>query len=156
MHIQLSAVTGVGGTTEALIFGTDGTLRFAGGKLYGAKRGETELAAYQVDLRYDSKHVKIVGIEGGQTEPVDAFNEAPHYDRAGLEGGRIILGAFAAKNTNTPAGKTRVAVLHLYIEKGGDAEITANVMAAAAPDGQKVTSTVTIESQETPEEDAKP
>lgn len=40
MHMQLSSVTGVGGSSEAFIFGTDGTLRFAGGKLYGASRGE--------------------------------------------------------------------------------------------------------------------
>ncbi len=42
-HMQLSSVTGVGGTTEAYLFGTDGTLKFAGGKLFGSRRGEVEL-----------------------------------------------------------------------------------------------------------------
>ena len=40
MHMQLSGVTGIGGTTEASIFGTEGTLLFASDKLYGVKRGE--------------------------------------------------------------------------------------------------------------------
>lgn len=44
LHMQLSGVAGVGGTTEAFLFGTEGTLRFASGKLYGAKRGEDKLS----------------------------------------------------------------------------------------------------------------
>jgi predicted dehydrogenase len=43
LHMQLSTVTGVGGSKEALLFGTEGTLRFSSGKLYGAKRSKENL-----------------------------------------------------------------------------------------------------------------
>ncbi|MBN1685174.1 MAG: Gfo/Idh/MocA family oxidoreductase [Spirochaetales bacterium] len=48
MHMQLSGVTGVGGTTEAYVFGTEGTLLFASGKLYGAKRGQEKLSEISI------------------------------------------------------------------------------------------------------------
>ncbi len=48
MHMQLSGVTGVGGTTEAFVFGTEGTLRFASGRLYGATRGEEALSEISI------------------------------------------------------------------------------------------------------------
>lgn len=44
MHMQLSGVTGVGGSNEAFIFGTGGTLHFASGILSGARRGERTLS----------------------------------------------------------------------------------------------------------------
>jgi predicted dehydrogenase len=47
-HMQLSSVTGVGGTAEAYIFGTDGTLKFAGGKLFGSRRGDRELLSITI------------------------------------------------------------------------------------------------------------
>jgi predicted dehydrogenase len=42
-HIQISSVTGLAGPAEAWLFGSAGTLRFAGGRLYGGQRGDTEL-----------------------------------------------------------------------------------------------------------------
>jgi predicted dehydrogenase len=48
LHMQLSTVTGVGGSKEAFIFGSEGTLRFASGKLYGARRGEKQLAELSI------------------------------------------------------------------------------------------------------------
>jgi predicted dehydrogenase len=48
LHMQLSGVTGVGGTAEAFLFGTDGTLRFSGGKLFGAARGDDQLQEIQI------------------------------------------------------------------------------------------------------------
>ena len=43
-HMQLSSVIGSGGTTEAFIFGTDGTLWFKGGQLRGSRRGDSEFS----------------------------------------------------------------------------------------------------------------
>jgi predicted dehydrogenase len=48
LHIQLSTVTGVGGSTEAFIFGSEGTLRFESGKLYGARRGKENLTEISI------------------------------------------------------------------------------------------------------------
>ncbi|MBW3623282.1 MAG: Gfo/Idh/MocA family oxidoreductase [Armatimonadetes bacterium] len=42
-HLQISRVTGFGGPPEALLFGSEGTLRFSEGKLFGARRGDAEL-----------------------------------------------------------------------------------------------------------------
>ncbi|MBT3274985.1 MAG: Gfo/Idh/MocA family oxidoreductase [Spirochaetales bacterium] len=48
MHIQLSNVTGVGGTTDGMLFGSDGTIRFTGGRLYGARRGDSEFSEISI------------------------------------------------------------------------------------------------------------
>ena len=43
LHIQTSGVTGVGADSGLYLFGTDGTLEIADGKLLGARRGDSEL-----------------------------------------------------------------------------------------------------------------
>ena len=43
LHMQVSSVTGLAGAPEAILFGSDGTLRFADNKLYGGKRGDADL-----------------------------------------------------------------------------------------------------------------
>ena len=48
LHIQTTGATGVGAESGAYLFGTDGTLRIAGGKLFGAKRGDAGLAEVDV------------------------------------------------------------------------------------------------------------
>jgi hypothetical protein len=78
--------------------------------------GEAALGAYQLDIRYDRAHVKIAGLEGGETK---AFGAAPYYDPKGLEAGRIVVAAFVPENTDAtvaPRGRTRVARLHLNVE----------------------------------------
>lgn len=42
-HIQISSVTGLAGASEVFLFGSEGSLRFSEGKLFGAKRGEKQL-----------------------------------------------------------------------------------------------------------------
>lgn len=43
LHMQISAVTGLAGAPEALIFGSHGTLRFSDNRLYGGQKEDTEL-----------------------------------------------------------------------------------------------------------------
>lgn len=43
LHIQISRATGLAGPDEARLHGSEGTLRFSGGKLFGGRRGDTEL-----------------------------------------------------------------------------------------------------------------
>jgi predicted dehydrogenase len=43
LHMQISRVTGLAGPDEARLHGSEGTLRFSGGKLFGGRRGESEL-----------------------------------------------------------------------------------------------------------------
>lgn len=43
LHMQISAVTGLAGAPEVFIFGSQGTLRFSGNKLYGGQTEDDEL-----------------------------------------------------------------------------------------------------------------
>jgi hypothetical protein len=100
--------------------------------------GETKLAAYQVEIRYDRERVKIVGLEGGETK---AFNAAPFYDRAGLDAGRIVIAAFIPEDVDlidAPKGRTRVARLHLQVEgpRGDEAVWGMTISLAVAADGE--------------------
>ena len=43
LHMQISVVTGLAGAPEVFIFGSLGTLRFSGNKLYGGQKGDEAL-----------------------------------------------------------------------------------------------------------------
>jgi len=47
-RLQTSSVTGVGGESGVTLFGTDGTLKVSGGKLFGARRGDEVLSEIEV------------------------------------------------------------------------------------------------------------
>jgi hypothetical protein len=92
------------------------------------------LAAYQIDIRYDKEKVKVVGLEGGS----NGFNNPPFYDRAGLEGGRIIIAAFVDDDVHAKNGKTRVARLHLQTKGSRLHDFKTKLMAAAKPGGKEI------------------
>jgi predicted dehydrogenase len=48
LHIQVSTVAGLAGAPEVYVFGSNGTLRFSGNKLYGGQKDDTELT--EVDI----------------------------------------------------------------------------------------------------------
>ena len=48
LHIQVSSVAGLAGAPEVYIFGSNGTLRFSGNKLYGGQKDDTELS--EIDI----------------------------------------------------------------------------------------------------------
>lgn len=43
LHLQVSNVAGLAGAPEVYVFGSNGTLRFSGNRLYGGQKGDTEL-----------------------------------------------------------------------------------------------------------------
>ena len=43
LHIQVSNVAGLAGAPEVYVFGSNGTLRFSGNRLYGGQKDDTEL-----------------------------------------------------------------------------------------------------------------
>ena len=43
LHVQVSNVAGLAGAPEVLVFGSNGTLRFAGNRLYGGQKSDTDL-----------------------------------------------------------------------------------------------------------------
>ena len=93
------------------------------------------LAAYQIDIKYDKENVKVVGLEGGS----GGFNNPPFYDRAGLEGGRIIIAAFVDDDIHAKPGKNKVARLHLQTKGCTPFELKGKSMAAAKPGGKRDT-----------------
>ena len=93
-----------------------------------------ELAAYQIDIRYDKDKIKIVGLEGG----TDGFKKPPFYDRTGLEGGRIIIAAFVDNDMKAKKGDTRVARLHLQTTGCPPFVLKTIPMAAAKPGGKEI------------------
>ena len=48
LHIQVSSVAGLAGAPEVYVFGSNGTLRFSGNRLYGGQKGDTELT--EIDI----------------------------------------------------------------------------------------------------------
>ena len=86
------------------------------------------LAAYQFELKTVAGKVKIVGVEGGDS---DAFKEPGYYDPAALANDRIIIGAFNTGD-DLPLGKTRVARIHLQVV--GEAEPAFEISLAVAAD----------------------
>ena len=48
LHIQVSTVAGLAGAPEVYVFGSNGTLRFSGNKLYGGRKGDAELS--EIDI----------------------------------------------------------------------------------------------------------
>jgi hypothetical protein len=95
--------------------------------------GTESLAAYQVEIRYDATVAGIVGVEGGETA---AFNSAPFYDPAGMEGGHIIVAAFTADDANAPTGRVRVARIHWRTEGNQSTAVTIRLVTAAKVGGE--------------------
>jgi hypothetical protein len=102
--------------------------------------GDAALAAWQVEVTYDPATTKVLSLEGGETE---GYRDAPHYDRRGLEGGRIVIAAYAPRDDAAPVGPTRVARLHLRTE--GEAGAPAvRLVTAARPGGVKIGARATL------------
>lgn len=102
--------------------------------------GNKPLAAYQVEFKTDSDSAKLVGVEGGDPP---AFTKAPYYDPAALSHNRVIVAAFSTAR-ELPAGKVRVARLHLCIEGGGKVSYTVRLIVAASVDGKPIDATTSL------------
>lgn len=101
-------------------------VRFASVDVY-VDCGAARLGAWQVDVarREDigqgepAQRVRLVGVEGGEA---GAFEAPAYYDPEALMSERIKLAAFSVMGASgLPTGKTRVARLHVQIERVGEA-----------------------------------
>jgi len=113
--------------------------------------GQTEpgLAAWQVEYAgtSDAGDVLLVGIEGGEGGNDAAYANPPHYDPEAMAGGRVILAAYTL-NPDAPAGKTRVARLHLRVPMNAtNTELSNGVtlMAAGDASGTRLTGRAWVE-----------
>jgi len=99
---------------------------------------EKPLAAYQFELTAKSGDVKIAGVEGGEHP---AFKEPPYYDPAALSNDRIIIAAFNI-GKDLPAGRTRVARLHVQVS--GVPEYAIKLVVTASADGKEIPATASV------------
>lgn len=102
--------------------------------------GTVRLAAYQVELAAETGAFQIVGIEGGEHA---AFTEPPYYDPAALQHDRVILAAFST-DESLPAGRTRVARVHVRVE-GAAPQYVAVLIVAGDADGMRIPAEIQLE-----------
>jgi hypothetical protein len=96
----------------------------------------TPLAAYQLEFAVTNRVAKIVGIEGGEHA---AFRQAPFYDPKAIQKERVIIAAFSTEPpVKLPAGKTRVATIHLQLSGDAAPEFELKLEAAADSDGKRI------------------
>lgn len=93
-----------------------------------------QLGAWEMEFKATSGQVEIVGIERGDNAD---FHDPPYYDPAALKSNRIIVGAFNVTK-NLPAGKTRVARLHLHISGPDKPLYAANLVVAGDKEGKPI------------------
>ncbi|NMC69900.1 MAG: hypothetical protein GYA57_07525, partial [Myxococcales bacterium] len=103
--------------------------------------GPRPLAAWQIEFLVRAGDVEVVGVEGGEHP---AYAEPAYYDPAALREYRLVLAAFDT-GTDLPAGRTRVATLHLMVRGAAAPELDARLVVAADPDGRSFDAAVTIE-----------
>jgi hypothetical protein len=108
-------------------------VRFAWVDIY-VDSGDVPLAAYQFELAAETGAFQIVGVEGGEPP---AFAEPPYYDPAALAHDRILIAAFSTDD-ELPAGRTRVARIHVQITGGETPDYVVKLTVAATADGTEI------------------
>jgi hypothetical protein len=103
--------------------------------------GKQQLVAYQIEISYDPKTVKVLSLEGGEPK---AFKDAPHYDPAGMTQGKIVIAAFTTDHAKAPRGKNRLARLHLMVKGKATPKISAKLITAAKPGGKRIKAKVEL------------
>lgn len=104
--------------------------------------GNDKLAAYQLKISDEHAAVKIVSVEGGEHP---SFAEAPKFDPKAIQRDVIKIAAFSLEvGEKLPAGRVRVASLHVEIGPGLTPEWKAIVEAAGGPGGAKISAAVSI------------
>jgi hypothetical protein len=102
--------------------------------------GRAPLAAWQFELAAESGNAIIVGVEGGEHP---AFAEPPYYDPAALSHGRIIIASFSTGD-DLPAGRTRVARLHMQVTGDTPPDYAVRLQVAASRDGERIDATASM------------
>lgn len=104
--------------------------------------GAADVAAWQLEFAAETGTVVLVGVEGGEHP---AFAKPPVYDPKALAadgGGRIIIANYSLDDV-LPAGRTRVARLHLQVT-GPSPEFVTKLQAASDREGERIGCAVTV------------
>lgn len=82
-HFQISAVTGLAGGAEVWLFGSEGTLRFADGRLYGGRHGDTSLSEIPIppeeEGRWRVEEEFVNAIRGKEKIRLTTFEDGVKY-----------------------------------------------------------------------------
>jgi len=120
----------------------EGPSRFSAVDIYVDSKS-APLAAYQIEFSATNGVAKIVGIEGGDSA---AFHEPPFYDAKAIQHERVIIAAFNTSSTDKlPAGKIRIATIHLQIVGDASPQFQLNLQVAANPDGNRISADASFE-----------
>lgn len=105
---------------------------------------DRSLAAYQFEFAVESGDVEVISIEGGEHA---AFKEAPYYDPEARSRGRVIVAAFNT-GTELPAGRTRVARLHVRVAgAAAETKYAVKLDVAAGSEGERIPAEAGVGSQ---------
>ena len=104
--------------------------------------GDRPLAAYQLEIEAVAGDVRIVGLEGA--EPGSVFADPPYYDPAAMQNERIIIADFStAAPEDLPAGRFRIATLHLQVVGDVAPEFQTKLTVAADAGGAEIEAQLT-------------
>jgi predicted dehydrogenase len=82
-HLRISNVTGLSGPAQVSLFGGDGTLRFSENRLYGGRRGDSQLAEIAIpDAEAGGWRVEeefVNAIRGRETVTHTTFDDGVKY-----------------------------------------------------------------------------
>jgi hypothetical protein len=100
--------------------------------------GVADLAAWQVELRFDAKSARILRIDGSSSYPADI---PLAFDHAGLSSGRLTVLSLSTA-ADLPRGVVTVA--HLQLFHRGPAQLTAHPIAAADSAARRIPITLSL------------
>jgi len=108
----------------------------------------TPLAAYQVEFSSTNGVVRIVGIEGGESE---AFRQPPVYDPKAMQKDRVIIASFStAAESTLPKGRIRVATIHVQVSGDQAPQFEIKLHTAGDSRGHKISATATFVERKAP------
>ena len=106
------------------------------------------VAAWQFELSETAGRMRVVGVENGDSP---AFPKAPYYDRKAVHDGRadrIIVADFSLRPAaELPAGKARIATVHVRITGDSEPEYLLRLVTAGNAAGKPVPASVHLNVQ---------
>jgi hypothetical protein len=149
LALTLAALVGIaaGGMRLALAQPELAPVRFAALAIF--VDSSEPLAAWQFELSDATGAMTVVGVENGDSP---AFAEAPHYDLAAVAGDRadrIIVADYSlAEPAALPAGRIRVATVHVRLSGNRAPVFELQLMAAGNAAGRSIAAEAVYELNE--------
>ena len=121
-------------------------LQFAAVEIY--LNTSEPVAAWQFELSDRSGTMKVVGVEGGESE---AYRRAPYYDREAVRLGaadHVVVADYSLADVDDlPSGRTRIATIHLMLDSEDDQDIELTLITATTHDGQVINASISLVSR---------